>query len=108
MRAEFGTRPENVIGGIGPGILASCYEVDEPAAAPFREAFGGRFIKPVGERFLVDLPGAIEADLAAAGVRSIHVIRRCTHCEADAFYSYRRDGPKTGRVGLLGQIRKSW
>lgn len=39
MRMEFGTRPENVIAAIGPGIGSCCYEVGHEVAKEFAATF---------------------------------------------------------------------
>jgi YfiH family protein len=39
MRMEFGTRPENVIAAIGPGIGACCYEVGHEVVQEFATKF---------------------------------------------------------------------
>jgi polyphenol oxidase len=39
MRMEFGTRPEDVVAGIGPGIGRCCYEVGEDVAREFHAQF---------------------------------------------------------------------
>ena len=39
MRMEFGTRPENVIAAIGPGIGSCCYEVGHEVAKEFAAQF---------------------------------------------------------------------
>jgi len=106
MRERFGSRAGDIKAGISPAIGPDCYEVDELSAKPFMDAFGGRFARkgPIGEGVLLDLPGAIGAELVQEGVLSVERASECTHCNAERFYSYRRDGPPTGRMGLLGFI----
>jgi hypothetical protein len=55
-------------------------------------------------RSALDLPGAIAASLRAAGLpaEAIHAAPECTSCDADRFFSHRRDRGLTGRHwGLL-------
>jgi len=47
MAKEFGTQPEDVKAGIGPGICGNCYEVGADVA----EKFDLAFVKPgTGDR----------------------------------------------------------
>ncbi|MNY54922.1 hypothetical protein D3C86_1908510 [compost metagenome] len=46
----------------------------------------------------MDLQEANRQLLAAAGVGAIHVSGLCTHCDAALFFSYRRDGERSGRM----------
>jgi polyphenol oxidase len=97
MRMEFGTRPEDVVAALGPGIGRCCYEVGSDVARDFdaqfanaREWFDGPFdalasgendpnwlpwltMKPPGHqppplRVRLDLIAANRAILAGAGV----------------------------------------
>jgi copper oxidase (laccase) domain-containing protein len=47
--------------------------------------------------------------LVAAGLRAdqIEVMRLCTRCRPDLFYSHRRDAGRTGRFGLLAAMAAS-
>jgi YfiH family protein len=85
---------------VGPGIGRCCYEVGEEVAAPFRERFGPDVLTD-GR---LDLRGAAELALRAAGCRSVDHVDRCTACEPDLFFSHRRDEGVTGRQGVLGFI----
>lgn len=40
MKAEFGTRPEDIVAAIGPSICRECYEVSEDVATRFLELEG--------------------------------------------------------------------
>jgi purine-nucleoside/S-methyl-5'-thioadenosine phosphorylase / adenosine deaminase len=102
MRMEFGTRPEDVIAALGPGISRCCYEVGHEVAKEFasqfpgaREWFDGPFdatsagdndpnwlpwltMAPPGHapeppRVHLDLMAANRAILAAAGVPAQNV-----------------------------------
>ena len=85
---------------IVPGIGPCCYEVDEEVAAPFRRAFGMGLYRD-GK---LDLWGAAERALRAAGVARVDRVDLCTACNPDRFFSHRRDDGLTGRQGVLGVI----
>ncbi len=95
-----GSRPEDLVVALGPGIGPCCYEVGEE----LRDAFG-----PAGDRFFRLGPGGRpHLDVRAINVRQlcesgvpsgrIHNVDECTSCRADLYFSYRRDGRGTGRM----------
>jgi polyphenol oxidase len=75
---------------IGPGIGPCCYEVGDDVRAVFGTS----------ERTL-DLKAIARARLEAAGVRDIHDCGLCTSCDAERFFSHRRDRGLTGRQAGL-------
>lgn len=85
---------------IGPGIGPCCYEVGEEVARPFRERFG----EDVVRSGRLDLWTSAERALRAAGVGDVHRFDRCTSCEADTFFSHRRDAGRTGRQGVVAYV----
>jgi len=85
---------------IGPGIGPCCYEVGDDIAADYRDRFGDEAVKgrnldlwTVGERVLRD-----------AGVEAVQRLDLCTACDSQQFFSHRRDGPITGRQGVIGYV----
>ena len=85
---------------IGPGIGPCCYEVGEDVAEPFRERFGARIV----HEGRLDLWGAAEQTLRAAGADDVARVDLCTACNPDLFFSHRRDGERTGRQGLIAYV----
>ena len=85
---------------VGPGIGPCCYEVGDEVARPFVGRFGAGVV--AGGR--LDLRGAAERALLAAGCASVEHVDRCTSCEPELFFSHRRDEGVTGRQGVLGYI----
>ncbi|HET7568371.1 MAG TPA: polyphenol oxidase family protein [Gaiellaceae bacterium] len=85
---------------IGPGIGPCCYEVGEEVATPFREAYGADVVH---DRRL-DLWTAAERALRAAGVERVDRFDVCTACDADRFFSHRRDQGRTGRQGVIAYV----
>jgi YfiH family protein len=75
---------------IGPGIGPCCYEVGDDVRAVFGTS----------ERTL-DLKAIARARLEAAGVRDVHDCGLCTSCDAERFFSHRRDRGVTGRQAGL-------
>jgi YfiH family protein len=97
---EGGSRPEELLAALGPGIGPCCYEVGEELKAEFGPG-GEAFFRP-GPRGKphLDVRAANVAQLKAAGVPEsrIHSVADCTRCRADLYHSYRRDGPRSGRL----------
>jgi polyphenol oxidase len=80
-----------VAAAIGPGIGPCCYEVGDDVRAVFGTS------EPT-----LDLKAIARARLEAAGVRDIHDCGLCTSCDAERFFSHRRDRGVTGRqAGLV-------
>jgi YfiH family protein len=82
---------------VGPGIGPCCYEVGPEVLAEFEGLGEGN---AAGR--LLDLRAVAARLLADAGVAEIEVSELCTSCEAELFFSHRRDGGRTGRqAGLV-------
>ena len=104
MARLFGSRPGDLLIGIGPAIGVCCYEVgDEVADAVDRAA--GVTVSCSGPRGVphTDLVAALLAQFRAAGVpaESVAASDLCTACRSDLFYSHRRQGAPTGRFGVV-------
>lgn len=96
-------RGESMIAAIGPSIGPCCFEVGDDVAVEIAEEAGDGIVLRRGDgRPHVDLWRAVEHQLWAAGVGVIDTLGRCTVCEPEWFYSYRRDGAQSGR--MLGVI----
>jgi len=94
-----GSRPQDLLAALGPGIGPCCYEVGDELRAAFGVA-GARFLLPAANgRPHLDVRAANVAQLEAAGVRpeAIHHVPDCTFC-TPGYHSYRRDGKGTGRM----------
>ncbi|HLG19821.1 MAG TPA: peptidoglycan editing factor PgeF [Bdellovibrionota bacterium] len=109
MHQEFGSRPGDLQVAIGPGIGPCCFEVSLGVASLFLSnlAVAGKEIRQGEASSYLDL-GAINLRLAMeAGVSKANTWRSplCTWCEAETFYSYRREGKQSGRmVGIVGWV----
>ncbi len=99
--AGTGADPSSVTAALGPAVKPCCYRVDAGTAAEFRCRFGDAAVADGS----LDLKYGVVADLTRAGVEAgrIHDLDICTCCDGD-FFSYRRDGPATGRQGAMAWI----
>jgi YfiH family protein len=88
---------------IGPAIGPCHYEVGDEVAGAVRSGSGTAVVERRGGRTFLDLPGTVARSLTKAGVRSVDVAGECTACQADRFFSHRRDG-LTGRQGGLAML----
>ncbi len=97
---ECGARADRIRVALGPSIGPCCFEVGPEVVAQFRETFGdvpGMVVRGPNKDH-IDLRVTTRALLERAGVRPEHIDDRppCTRCEADRFFSYRRDGLEGG------------
>ncbi len=88
---------------IGPSIGPCCFSVAEEVARDFKRRFGAEVVVRGGDSPHVDLWAAAHLALVELGVRPDQVInpRLCTACNRDLFFSYRAEGPVTGRQGCV-------
>lgn len=86
---------------VGPGIGPCCYEVGDDVREAF-SAIGIAGAAEAGRAF--DLASAARTLLRRAGVERVETAGLCTSCEAELFFSHRRDAGRTGRqAGLVWQ-----
>jgi purine-nucleoside/S-methyl-5'-thioadenosine phosphorylase / adenosine deaminase len=89
-----GADRDRIVVAVGPLIRQPNYEVGPEFVTRFRAAAEAneQYFKPSGRdgHALFDLAGYIATRLAAAGIRQIEDIDRCTYAEPDVFFSYRR------------------
>lgn len=101
LSQHYGIAPDRLYAAIGPAIGPCCFEVSQDVASQFSPA---NVRRSGGARPHVDLPGALAADLTAAGIPPEHVDRAdlCTRCHPELFFSHRGSGGQTGRmVGMI-------
>lgn len=107
MERSYGTRPEDVICGIGPSICRDCYQVGADVIGKFQENFGTEanvFFRPDTDgKYRLDLWKANEQILLQAGVRpeNIAVTNLCTCCNPDILFSHRASHGKRGNLGAF-------
>jgi YfiH family protein len=102
LEREYGSRPVDLVAGVGPGICGRCYEVGEEVAERFDPAFVRP--SPAGRR-LLDLAAVNRSQLEAAGVPAerVHVHGVCTR-ESGVLPSHRRS-PDRIRFACIASIR---
>jgi hypothetical protein len=131
MRMHFGTKPTDLLAAIGPAIGPCCYEVGTEVTTQFLSQFPDapdyfdefrtgdepnpiQWLnmtppghQPLPKGFLLDLRKANRSQLLATGLRpqNIHVSDLCTACRRDLLFSYRKEGPASGRLMSVIGIR---
>ena len=106
----FNCTPEDWQVGIGPGICGNCYEVGLEVRKKFLDQWGNqaeKYFKANNDRFLLDLPAAIEDTLRQTGVSHIENSHFCTAENLQEWFSYRKEKGATGRFGVVMALRGS-
>jgi polyphenol oxidase len=134
MRLEFGSRPEDLVAAIGPGIGFCCYVVGEEVLSAFESQFAYArelfmeiedpdpararypmmFLNqrapghvPNPPKLHLNLAEANRRQLLAAGLkpRSIQFAGGCTGCGPDLYFSHRAAHGRSGRMMSVVGIR---
>lgn len=104
MAASCGSRAANLLVAIGPGIRSCCFEVGPEVSDAFEKEFPGAKLAHAASgaqgKYHVDLCQALGIQLADAGVPSdqVYDLGACTRCQQDQFFSFRGEGPESGRM----------
>jgi len=95
MREYFQSDPLSLRAGFGPSIRQCCFETGEE----LEEAFPQDIVKRDG-RFYLDLPGVNFRQLLKVGLKQKNIFDPllCTFCQADDFFSFRREKDSSGRI----------
>jgi hypothetical protein len=98
LAAEYGSRPCDLLVGIGPSVGFSSYEIGEREAASVSAAFPDLpgLLKPTRPgHWLFDIPGALRAQLRLAGVPDgcVHPMGIDTRTSTGDFFSDRAARP---------------
>jgi len=105
MVDTYGSRPEDIVAGVGPSIGPCHYEVGPEVVAQVREVFGSmQGLIQVGSESHgphLDLWEANRRALEKAGLRRIEVSGLCTACHTHEFFSHRGEAGRTGRFGAI-------
>ena len=113
MAEVYGSRPEDIVAQIGPGIHLESFEVGDEVYEAFAnegfamEAMSRRYpvANGTGEKWHIDLPACNRQQLAAAGVpmSQIYVSPVDTYQQYETYFSARRLGINSGRIftGIL-------
>jgi YfiH family protein len=101
LEREYGSRPERLLAGIGPGICGACYQVGPEVAG----RFNGFAVPDQEGRHRLDLAAANRAQLQQAGLppERVHVQGACTFESAD-LPSHRRR-PDGARFACIVALR---
>jgi YfiH family protein len=100
-----GASPGALVAAIGPHIGPCCYEVDAPVLDALSAGLGQAALEAAtparSGHWMLDLAALTALALERAGVPRARIgaaAARCTACERERFHSYRRDGPRAGRL----------
>ena len=105
LRKHYGTRLEDLVVAVGPGIGVCCFEVQSEVGRFFGTIFPER--NDLGGQTKIDLVEANLRQLRQIGVAEKQIVTPalCTRCGSELFHSYRRDREASGRmVSAIGVV----
>lgn len=112
MQEVYGSRPEDLLGAIGPSIGACCFEVSEDVKIEVEKSFNhdiiDKIVKGHGfDKYLIDLWTANEVVMIEAGMRKEHITKTdvCTMCHKSELFSHRGSDGKRGSMVAIMELR---
>ena len=105
MVESYGSKPQNILAGIGPSICPQCYSVGEDVLLDFKTKMGldvaKHYFSQKDTHYHLDLWKCSKELLENAGVTQIEVAEICTAMNITDWYSHRAEKGKTGRFAAL-------
>ncbi len=94
---RYQSKSKDLIVSIGPGIQSCCYEV----SVEFMNYFSSQVLKERNGQLYLDILKENILQAQSASVPEDNILTEsslCTACHTDQFYSYRKEGPLSGRM----------
>ena len=110
--AFYGSRPEDILAAIGPGISRCCFETHEDVPNAMTSALGvcaTPYIDPIENgKFKVDLKGINAMRLERAGLLPEHIAVSgdCTACHPEKYWSHRVTNGVRGSQAAVIELLK--
>lgn len=104
MVRRFGCKPADIRAAIGPNVGFCHFETDADVPEAMLAAFGEEaqaFIRPVGNKYYVNLKEMNALSLRRAGVTHIEISEDCTMCRPERYWSHRITGSSRGSQGAV-------
>ena len=105
MCAQYGSKPEDILAGLGPALCQDCFEVDRDVADLFfqRNETYRQLAYERGIKTYIDLKQIIRYDLVAAGLSDEHIFNMnlCTKENTNLFFSHRG---QQGKRGIMAAV----
>jgi len=97
MIRRFGSRTESIEVYMGPSIRSCCFKIQGDVSTLFSDKF---LRKNKKSGVYLDLQEANRHQLLSYSIKdkNINIDDRCTVCNSEVFFSFRRDGNKAGRM----------
>ncbi|MBS3942186.1 MAG: laccase domain-containing protein [Actinobacteria bacterium] len=100
--ADLGDAPADVRAVVGPAIGGCCYEVPAAMHDEVTAEHPAAAARTTWDTPALDLPAAVAAQLAAAGVTDVRRVDTCTRCDPQQRWFSHRADPEAGRqFGLV-------
>ena len=98
MVQEMGSRPGNLLAGIGPSLGPCCAEF-----VNFRREFPQEYWSYGDDQARFDLWALAHDHLTGEGLEegNIKTVGICSRCRGEECFSHRGQGPLTGRMGAV-------
>ncbi len=124
MGEKFAVPAEDLRAWFSPHLRPCCYEVRDDMRETFLSARqragsagsdgrngneGNDLFERREKRLFFRLGEAVRRDLRGAGLREQQIVgaEGCTACSPEKFFSHRRDGEPTGRMGLIVGLERN-
>lgn len=109
LQREFQVNPKNLRVAIGPSIGPCCFEVLEDVALDFQSRFENEVVLQKENRYRINLWKANMIQLREKGVEALNIemAGKCTSCQPELYYSYRRDKGETGRMAGVIKLKRA-
>lgn len=103
MAEAYGSKPGDIMAGIGPSIGPDHYEVGPEVVKAVQEAFADSeaLIERREGKTYLNLWAANAQALVEVGVEQVEIGGVCTACNTQHFFSHRAEAGKTGRFGAV-------